>query len=128
MPRTPVVDRGLPYLIMDADEHSTPPDDAYERYIDPGRRDMAIRTVKGPDGTTQTLYNGRPPRLEAKNWQVVASEEMLAEIGVKGKGDNDDAGGRPVPLVDEPEHEALVLDLPWTPLRDRALKLLHIRQ
>ncbi len=39
-----------------------------------------------------------------------------------------DVGGRPVPLVEEPEQEVFVLDLPWSPLRERALKLLHIRQ
>jgi acyl-CoA hydrolase len=39
-----------------------------------------------------------------------------------------DAAGRPVPLSDEPEDEPMALDLPWTALRERALKLLHIRQ
>ena len=39
-----------------------------------------------------------------------------------------DAGGRPVPLIEEPEQDVLVLDLPWSPLRERALKLLQIRQ
>jgi acyl-CoA thioesterase YciA len=39
-----------------------------------------------------------------------------------------DADGRPVPLEDEPEDDCLVLDIPWSPLRDRARKLLQIRQ
>ena len=39
-----------------------------------------------------------------------------------------DAEGRPVPLEDEPEDEGLVLELPWSHLRDRARKLLQIRQ
>ena len=43
-------DRALPYLINDADEHSTPSHGAYERYIDPDKRDMAIRFVRGPTG------------------------------------------------------------------------------
>jgi hypothetical protein len=44
------VERALPYLINDADEHSTPSNSSYERYIDPDRRDMAIRYVEGADG------------------------------------------------------------------------------
>jgi acyl-CoA thioesterase YciA len=39
-----------------------------------------------------------------------------------------DAEGRPVPLEDEPEDDILMLDPPWSPLRDRARKLLQIRQ
>jgi acyl-CoA thioesterase YciA len=39
-----------------------------------------------------------------------------------------DADGRPVPLEDEPEDDSLMLDIPWSPLRDRARKLLQIRQ
>jgi acyl-CoA thioesterase YciA len=39
-----------------------------------------------------------------------------------------DAEGRPVPLEDEPEEDVLVLDVPWSHLRDRARKLLQIRQ
>src|ERR1700678_2464554 len=39
-----------------------------------------------------------------------------------------DAEGRPVPLEDEPEEDGLVLDVPWSHLRDRARKLLQIRQ
>jgi acyl-CoA thioesterase YciA len=38
-----------------------------------------------------------------------------------------DASGRPVALDEEPAGESLVLDLPWSSLRDRARKLLHIR-
>jgi acyl-CoA thioesterase YciA len=38
-----------------------------------------------------------------------------------------DAAGRPVPLSEEPDDEPFVLDLPWSPFRERALKLLHIR-
>src|SRR5271156_3509832 len=39
-----------------------------------------------------------------------------------------DAEGRPMPLEDEPEDDGLMLDAPWSPLRDRARKLLQIRQ
>jgi acyl-CoA thioesterase YciA len=38
-----------------------------------------------------------------------------------------DSTGRPVPLADGFEGDSVVLDLPWSLLRDRALKLLHIR-
>lgn len=39
-----------------------------------------------------------------------------------------DASGRPEPLVEEPEDEPLALHSPWCHLRDRARKLLHVRQ
>jgi acyl-CoA thioesterase YciA len=39
-----------------------------------------------------------------------------------------DAEGRPIPLEEEPEDDGLVLDAPWSLLRDRARKLLQIRQ
>jgi acyl-CoA thioesterase YciA len=39
-----------------------------------------------------------------------------------------DAGGRPVALDEEPDGETLSLDPPWSSLRERARKLLHIRQ
>ena len=38
-----------------------------------------------------------------------------------------DADGRPEPLDDEPDDEPLDLELPWSLLRERARKLLHIR-
>jgi predicted TIM-barrel fold metal-dependent hydrolase len=76
----------LGYLMFDADEHSTPARDAYERYIDPDKKHMAIRTVKNDDGTYEQLYNGRPKKWRAKNFQVVGSEEVLASVGVEGAG------------------------------------------
>lgn len=85
----------LPYLIIDADEHSTPPDDAYERYIDPKQRDKAVRTVRTPDGQVTTLFAGRPMRMPPKNFQVTFSDDQLAEIGLKGAG-NDGASDRDV--------------------------------
>jgi acyl-CoA hydrolase len=38
-----------------------------------------------------------------------------------------DSVGRPEPLDEEPVDEPVDLDLPWSLLRDRARKLLHIR-
>ena len=60
----------LPYLIIDADQHSTHPDDAFERYVDPKQRDKAVRNVRGPDGAVQTLYAGRPMRMPPKSFQA----------------------------------------------------------
>jgi predicted TIM-barrel fold metal-dependent hydrolase len=87
----------LGYLMMDADQHSTPARDAYERYIDPDKKDMAIRTVKGPDGKWDQIYNGRPRKWRAKNFQVVGSEEVLAEVGVKGAGAESSTEGNGAP-------------------------------
>ncbi len=76
----------LPYRIIDADQHSTPPDDAYERYIDPGKREKAVRSVRNADGTFETTFAGRPMRMPPKNFQVTFSDDQLSEIGLKGAG------------------------------------------
>jgi predicted TIM-barrel fold metal-dependent hydrolase len=83
--------RVLPYLINDADEHSTPATGAYEKYIDPDKRDMAIRmSPGGGNDRRQLLYNGRPARFTFKNFQVVGSNELLEEVGVKDSGSSDE--------------------------------------
>ena len=76
----------LGYLMMDADQHSTPARDAYERFIDPDKKHMAIRTVQDADGKWEQIYNGRAKKWKAKNFQVVGSAEVLADVGVKGAG------------------------------------------
>jgi predicted TIM-barrel fold metal-dependent hydrolase len=80
----------LPYLIMDADEHSNlAPTGMYEQYIDPKFRDKAIRTVTLDDGTVQTLYAGRPQRIAPRpgaQFQVTFSDAQLEELGVAGAG------------------------------------------
>jgi acyl-CoA hydrolase len=38
-----------------------------------------------------------------------------------------DLSGRPEPLDEQPANERMRLDHPWTGLRDRTLKLLHLR-
>ena len=88
----------LPYLINDADEHSTPARGAYEKYIDPDKREMAIRmSPGGGNDRRQLLYNGRPARFTFKNFQVVGSNEQLEEVGVKDSGSSDDEGGQVIP-------------------------------
>jgi predicted TIM-barrel fold metal-dependent hydrolase len=87
----------LSYLINDADEHSTPAANAYERYIDPDKKEMAIRMVKGDDGRRQMIYNGRPARFTFKNFQVVGSNDQLEEFGIKDLGASDEAGGQVIP-------------------------------
>ncbi len=90
-------ERALPYLINDADEHSTPNFSAYERYIDPDKKDMAIRIERGDAGRATVTYNGRPARFTFKNFQVVGSNEQLAEVGVKDLGASDEMGGQVIP-------------------------------
>ena len=87
----------LPYLINDADEHSTPSRHAYERYIDPDKKDMAIRVGNNPENRNEMIYNGRPARFTFKNFQVVGSNEQLSEFGVKDLGASDDEGGQVIP-------------------------------
>jgi predicted TIM-barrel fold metal-dependent hydrolase len=76
----------LPYLLTDADEHSTPRFGAYEEYIDPDKKHLAITARVSAEGRMEILYAGRPARLRPKNFQVTFSEEQLSELGVKGAG------------------------------------------
>jgi hypothetical protein len=88
----------LSYLVNDADEHSTPRATAYEDYIDPDKKEMAIRTVTLADGSQTQVFNGRPKRWTFKNFQVVGSDEVLADLGVKGAGsEGGAAGGQVIP-------------------------------
>jgi predicted TIM-barrel fold metal-dependent hydrolase len=88
----------LSYLVNDADEHSTPRATAYEDYIDPDKKEMAIRTVTLGDGSQTQVFNGRPKRWTFKNFQVVGSDEVLADLGVKGAGsEGGAAGGQVIP-------------------------------
>jgi predicted TIM-barrel fold metal-dependent hydrolase len=88
-------ERALPYLINDADEHSTPRPKAYEDYIDPDKRDMAIRVDHKVRGIPVMSYNGRPARFTFENYQVVGSNEQLADVGVEDSGAAE--GGQVIP-------------------------------
>ena len=46
------------------------------------------------DGTWDQVYNGRSRKWRAKNFQVVGSAEVLADVGVKGAGAEADIGGQ----------------------------------
>ena len=83
----------LPYLLTDADEHSTPRMGAYTEYIEPNKRHLAI-TYEALDekGRPQVLYAGKPARLRPKNFQVTFSDDQLADVGVKGAGSSDGEG------------------------------------
>ena len=58
---------------------------------------MAIRIERGDGGRATVTYNGRPARFTFKNFQVVGSNEQLAEVGVKDLGASDDMGGQVIP-------------------------------
>ncbi len=71
----------LPYLINDADNHFTEPPDCFQRYIDPDKADLAIRSVIGPNGRRIQLFNGRPSKFHsAKETQVTFSKEELSTM------------------------------------------------
>jgi predicted TIM-barrel fold metal-dependent hydrolase len=72
----------LPYLINDADNHFNEPPDVFERYIDPGKRDLAIRTVRDASGRRVRLFAG-VPRVEAGEGtmaQITYSKEELERM------------------------------------------------
>ncbi len=68
----------LPYGIYDADNHFNEPLDLYERYIDPGLRDRAIRLVTDPDGNKIQLFAGKPSKFTLT--QVVYTDEQLEQM------------------------------------------------
>jgi predicted TIM-barrel fold metal-dependent hydrolase len=80
----------LPYLIMDADEHSQVSFDDIGAFIDPEFRDKAPREVTLDDGTTETYYAGRPARLRQRGSQhmITLSHEKLSELGIRSDGDD----------------------------------------
>ena len=68
----------LPYEINDADNHFNEPPDCFERYIDPSKRDLAIRAVTAPDGKRMQLFAGKPSKfLSSKDDQVTFSKDEL---------------------------------------------------
>jgi len=87
----------FPFMLTDADEHSTPRFGAHEEYIDPDKRHLAIKMRRHDDGRLEITYAGRPARLRPKNFQVTFSNDLLEEVGVEGAGSTtDDAMGSPM--------------------------------
>lgn len=74
----PGADSTLPYRILDADNHFNEPPDCYERYIDPGKHDLAVRWVAGPDGKRVQLFAGRPSKFHSD--QVTFSKDVLEQM------------------------------------------------
>ena len=68
----------LGYWINDADNHFNEPPDCFERYIDPGQADLAVRSVPGPDGRAVQLFAGRPSKFHSR--QVTFSAEELGHL------------------------------------------------
>ncbi len=69
---------GLDYPINDADNHFNEPPDCFERYIDPEARDLAIRTVTGPDGRRIELFAGTPSKFNTN--QITYSKQELKKM------------------------------------------------
>jgi predicted TIM-barrel fold metal-dependent hydrolase len=70
----------LPYLINDADNHFNEPPDCFERYIDPSKKDLAIRYVHTPDGKRVQLFAGRPSRFFGSEGQITFSQDELKKM------------------------------------------------
>src|SRR6478609_4591271 len=68
----------LPYPINDADNHFNEPDDCFERYIDPSKIDLAIRSVRSPEGKRMQLFAGQPSKFHSD--QVTFSKEELEKM------------------------------------------------
>ena len=68
----------LGYWINDADNHFNEPLDCFERYIDPGDADLAVRSVVGPDGRPMQLFAGQPSKFHSR--QVTFSAVELAKL------------------------------------------------
>jgi predicted TIM-barrel fold metal-dependent hydrolase len=90
----------LGYKINDADNHFNEPPDCFERYIDPGSSDLAIRSVTGPDGSRMQLFAGEPSKFTSG--QVTYSKEELEKM----LGDSSSVGiGRGAAAAEDGERE-----------------------
>jgi predicted TIM-barrel fold metal-dependent hydrolase len=94
-----LTDSAITFGVNDADQHSTPPADAYQRYIDPTLRHKAISVGTASDGRPTMLYAGRPPRLSASKGQVTFQEDDVADLGVRGNGMDDEGFRLPGSLL-----------------------------
>jgi len=72
----------LPYRIFDADNHFNEPPYCFERYIDPSKRDLAIRYVTDEHGREVQLFAGRPSKfsLEQITFSRDELEKMLGDV------------------------------------------------
>lgn len=69
----------LPYRILDADNHFVEPPELYEQYIDPDKRDLAIRYETDPDtGERVQVYAGRQSKMAVA--QVTFSQDELQKL------------------------------------------------
>jgi predicted TIM-barrel fold metal-dependent hydrolase len=78
------------FRFNDADNHFNEPLDLYERYIDPAKRDLAIRFVTDGSGRRLQLFAGKPSKFDGS--QITYSKEELSkmlgtEFGAKGDGE-----------------------------------------
>jgi acyl-CoA thioesterase YciA len=83
---------------------------------------------------------GRVVMIQGREIHRARAQIIVALLGSSGVDDEApwmdgimqfvhvDSDGQPVPLEEEPGEEPLVLELPWSLLRERARKLLQIRQ
>ena len=65
----------LGFWINDADNHFNEPPDCFERYIDPTKADLAIRSVTGPTVSRCSSSPGKPSKFHSH--QVTFSEDEL---------------------------------------------------
>src|SRR5579863_5559900 len=83
-----VADADLGYRINDADNHFTEPPDCFERYIDPSKAELAVRSVTGPDGRPMQLFAGQPSKFHSRQVTFSADElrKMLGDTSTIGTG------------------------------------------
>ena len=88
----------LPYAINDADNHFNEPLDLYERFIDPAKRDFAIRYVTDADGRELQLFAGRPSKFDSSQVTYSADElaKMLGDVPTR-EDDEPKSAGSPLP-------------------------------
>jgi predicted TIM-barrel fold metal-dependent hydrolase len=72
--------RRLPFLINDADNHFVEPMDMYERYIDPGQREKAVRWVRDEHGRRVQLFGTRPSKLGFTRESAPQTEAELERL------------------------------------------------
>ena len=97
-----MTDTVLPYQILDADNHFNEPSDVYERYIDPSKAELAIRSVRDASGKKIQLFAGKPSKFHSDQVTYSAAElaAMLGEVpDSKQSGDTEAPNAPTIPGI-----------------------------
>jgi predicted TIM-barrel fold metal-dependent hydrolase len=106
----------LAYKILDADNHFVEPPELYEKYIDPKKRDLAIRYLTDPNtGERMQMFADKAQKVEVS--QVTFSPDELKKMLGSDPSELDDTGNKSNQAVDQAVIPGMFLNR-LNPLKD----------